>query len=422
MLPYDPPETTPSELLCELAFNIQHPSPNCPQWKKSPARRLYAEITEVLGHINNHMVPVEPTNGDEVEHLPHPYDIRYLQGLFAMQFMRAGTADDKPMVWATRGSRQTRDLGTYFAVNIRVAWPAPPEGVLTGAPVLQLPRAQKIASSKEYLEYPDQFFSCFLSFGASTRIRNSGDIIIIRAYMKFFTEVCKNRSGETVNSDASRCKILEMELVEGVCLRDFFNSASKGVEYLRNVGKKYSINGLHLGDSTIAGLIDRVKSTQGSSVWKIKVMMAALRGVNIGRWDEMVASSKHVVIPPPESPMYLSVEILVGNSAETTAMDKSISLNRFKNSVMATETTRGKVVASDDQHGTLESGVLTCAFLTKLKELRTSWVKNRRIWFSTERTEGEASRAHAALGILLLNYSNKQESENVHLQNCKRYK
>jgi hypothetical protein len=123
---------------------------------------------------------------------------------------------------------------------------------------------------------------------------------------------------------------------------------------------------------------------------------------------------------PPEPTLYLSVEILSGTVAETTATDKFISDNIFKNSIIETVKRRGKVVVGGDPNGTLNSGVLTYAFLVRLKQVRVIWVKNRQIWFSAERNEEEASRANTVVRKLIENYSNKEGNADIYLQTSKK--
>jgi hypothetical protein len=401
--------------LLELAFLAGNPSPTCPQWKKSPSKRLYHELEEVLTRINHHR-DVNDEPGVEINpQEPHPYDIRYLQGRLARLFMHSGTPTDRPMVWATRGSRQTRHIGTYFAVFITVFFPIPLEEELAPGPVREMPRAQRIANSTEYLEYQDLFFSCFLSLGASSLIRHPGEVLIIRMFMKFFINTIKERSGETTNCNPSRKKILDIELKEGVCLRDFFNNESKGMEHLRNVSIKYKIHLLHTGQKTIGALMEGVEPAQGGSISKQRVMEAALRGVDHTEWDAMVTGSEGAL-----PPTYPSMMTQCGTYQERNTMNTFISRHQFKDAVLASVSRKGKVIAEGDQFGTLDSGVVTEAFLDKLKHLRLGWVKNRKIWFSKERNEEEANQAFGEVRLLIENYSNKKESAETHLQKCKK--
>jgi hypothetical protein len=409
----------PGQLL-ELAFLAGDPRPTCPQWKKSPSKRLYHELEEVLTQLN-HQREVNDEPGVELNpQQPHPYDIRYLQGRLARLFMHSGTPTDRPIVWATRGSRQTRHIGTYLAVFITVFVPPPLEEILALGPVPPMSRGEKIANSTVYIHYQDLFFSCFLSLGASTLTRNPGEVLIIRMFLKFYIDTIKKQSGETTNCNPSRKKILDIELKEGVCLRDFFNTETRGTEHLRNVSIKYKIHLLHAGKKTIEILMESVAPSQGGSIQKQRVMKAALRGVDHTKWDAMVTGFEGVLVSQIPT-MYPLVATQCGTYEERTAMNSFICHHNFKDAVVATVTRKSKVVAEGDPFGTLDSGVVTEAFLDKLKHLRLGWVKNRKIWFSTERNEEEANQAFAEVKVLIENYSNKKDSAQTYLHQCKKY-
>jgi hypothetical protein len=135
-----------------------------------------------------------------------------------MQFNRQRNAGDLPIVWVTQQGRQTRFVGLYHPVYINVLYPAEHEGGVAIGPVIPHTRQQKISMSKEFMKYADPFFPCFLSVGVSSQTRNPGEIIIVRGYMKYFTELCKlpGISRSSPHSEGYRKGVLNLEIIDGV--------------------------------------------------------------------------------------------------------------------------------------------------------------------------------------------------------------
>jgi hypothetical protein len=367
---------------------------------------------ELLGHINNH-VP-SPVAGASVprEREPHPYDKRYLHGRFGAQFMLQRRDRDLPIVWVTRQGRQTRLIGLYYPVHVLVLYPAPPEASISSGPIVPLTRAQEIALSTEYMNIPDHFFGCFFSVGASVTIRNPCDILIIRVYMKYFTELCEAQSRKSLNSDSSRSNILKMEIIDGVCLSQFFNSHRKAAEHIRNTAKRY---GLSFDQESTIDAPSGWKSVGVLTANKQAIVAAAIKSVHTGKWNAMVNALKKNQVIPVGSEVFNSVSFLAGTSTERRAMDTLIRADKFKCAVISVAEERGKLSIRGDQSGTLLSGVLTIEFLQKMKAIRVSWARNRKILLSKERTEEEATAALTALDSLIATNSNKLAGAHTYL-------
>jgi hypothetical protein len=365
---------------------------------------LYHELIELLDLINNQVptgvgVPILTAE-------PHPYEKRYLHGRFAMEFMRKRVDHDPPFVWATRQGRQTRHIGVFFPVQITALYPAPSEiGTATG-PVLPLTRAQRIRLSTAHTTKPDNFFGCFLSVGASTLTRNPAEILIIRAYMKYFTQLCMAQSNKSLDSKTSRTFIANLQIIDGVSLDQFFTSPEKAGNYLKNVMKKYSL--AFDGESIIETSTGRWKTKTVLGEALERIVAAAVRPINIDRWNTMVIALRDSEVIAAESEVFDSVSILCGTPRERVAMDALIQADKFKFAVISGAQVKGRFTIAHDQNGTLYSGVVTPGFLEKMKAIRYTWEKNRRLWFWIERTEEEGKRAVSAIDTLIAKNSNKQ--------------
>jgi hypothetical protein len=324
--------------------------------------------------------------------------------MFATEFMQQ---EGVPAVWLTMIGRQTRILGTYVPVNIRVFYPAPAGVPLSFAAVVTLPRARMVSRSGEYLRFKDEFYLCFLSIGGGQTTRNTGDILVIRLYMRFFCNEAMHQRTASLSNQSVEERMLRMELCDGVSMFSFFNSLKKGTGFLKNAAKKYNVNMLVTSNHTIAELLAWPKLNGTGAELKRGVMEAALRSVNTERWDTMMTARKltgdDYVHPPDE--VFQSVEFLWGNARQTHVMNTLVSEGQFKRAVMKAE--NGLVIDEAGQYGTLDSGVLTEGFLEKLVTIRTRWDEYRKIYFALESSAEEVESAREGFRVLYEEHTNK---------------
>jgi hypothetical protein len=368
---------------------------------------LYHYIMELLDHITKQMGAVPGPNAEGAEGEPHPYSKRYIQGRFGAQFLlRGARGRGIPIVWVTKPGRQTRYTGLYHPVQILALYPAQSQAGLSVGPQRNTTRQERMDVSTEYISAKDSFFQCFFSVGFGTSTRSPGHIIIIRAYLVYFTNLCKNQAKtKALLSDAARKQILQVEIIDGISLGDFFNTEKKASEHLKNVQKHYPALCLD-GESTFENLENW--KPEPASAHKSAVWSAAIRSVNHQQWNTMILALKNGVVNHAESQDFNTVSFLCGSLDEQSTMNTLIQSNKFKTAVIPMTELKGGLSLHSNAFGTLHTGVLTTDFVQQMNAIRKSWVRNRRIWLSKERTQDEMKAALKLLDDLILKNSNKK--------------